>query len=64
MYTDADERLKQMMRDDPRVRDDFFAWMAERVDRWPDWGGIAWRKGGPALTDHLLGLLATRLSGS
>jgi hypothetical protein len=47
-----------------RVRDDFFAWLADRVHRWEDWGEIAYSKGADALTQHLLGLLATRLSTS
>lgn len=47
---------------DARVRDDFFAWLAERVHRWEDWGEIAYSKGADALTRHLLGLFAVRLS--
>jgi hypothetical protein len=47
-----------------RARDDFFAWLAERVDRWEDWGKIAYSKGADALTQHLLGLLATKLTAS
>ncbi len=43
------------------VRDNFFAWLAQRVDRWEDWGGMAYRKGADALTTHLLGLFAARL---
>jgi len=47
-----------------RVRDDFFAWLAERVDRWEDWGGLAYSKGAGALTRHLLGLfVAAHASG-
>lgn len=49
---------------DERVRDDFFAWLAVRVGRWEDWGGIAYRKGADALTAHLLGLFAAGLSPS
>lgn len=45
-----------------RVRDDFFAWLAERVHRWEDWGELAYSKGADALTQHLLGLFAERLS--
>lgn len=46
---------------DPKTRDDFFAWIAERVDRWEDWGEMAYRQGAAALTQHFLKLLvATR----
>ena len=34
-----------------------FAWLAERVHRWDDWGGIAHRKGADALTSHLLSVV-------
>ena len=47
---------------DAGVRDDFFAWLAERVDRWEDWGKLAYFKGADALTQHLLSLFAARLS--
>ena len=47
---------------DQRSRDDFFAWLAERVDRWDDWGALAYGSGAAALTQHLLRLLATRLA--
>lgn len=43
---------------DEVVRDDFFAWMAERVDRWEDWGRLAYEKGAGDLTRHLLALSA------
>jgi hypothetical protein len=47
---------------DSKVRDDFFGWIAERVDRWEDWGELAYRQGAAALTQHFLQLLvATRL---
>lgn len=46
---------------DAGVRDDFFGWLAGRVDRWEDWGSMAHRQGADALTRHLLGLLAARL---
>lgn len=49
---------------DACVRDDFFAWLAERVDRWEDWGGVAYSKGADALTAHFLGLFAAGLSPS
>ena len=47
---------------DARVRDDFFAWLAGRVHRWEDWGGLAYSKGADALTQHLLGLIAVRFA--
>lgn len=47
-----------------RVRDDFFGWLADRVNRWADWGELAYSKGADALTQHLLGLFAARLSAS
>ena len=47
---------------DANVRDDFFAWLAERVERWEDWGELAYSKGADALTGHLLLLFAARLS--
>lgn len=40
-----------------RERDDLFAWLAERVDRWDDWGGIAYGSGADVLTRHILTLL-------
>ncbi|TPG16773.1 hypothetical protein EAH87_14145 [Sphingomonas koreensis] len=42
---------------DEQVRDDLFVWMAQRVDRWDDWGEIAYRKGAAALNEHLLTLV-------
>lgn len=42
---------------DRRTRDDFFAWIAVRVDRWDDWGQLAYRKGGEALTRRMLALV-------
>lgn len=41
---------------DERARDDFFAWLAQRVDRWDDWGALAYGRGAPALTQRLLTL--------
>ncbi|RZK03353.1 MAG: hypothetical protein EOO76_02855 [Novosphingobium sp.] len=41
----------------PLARDDFFAWLAERVDRWDDWGTMAFRRGAGALTQHLFVML-------
>lgn len=42
---------------DEQVRDDLFAWIAQRVDRWDEWGEIAYRQGAAALTQRLLGLV-------
>lgn len=47
---------------DEDARDDLFAWLAERVDRWDDWGVLAYGKGAAALTQHLLKLLVVRLA--
>jgi hypothetical protein len=38
-------------------RDDLFAWIAERIDRWDDWWDLAHRHGGEALTQRLLMLV-------
>lgn len=38
------------------ARDDLFAWLAMRVDRWEDWGALAYDKGADALTEHLFTL--------
>ncbi|WP_394653105.1 hypothetical protein [uncultured Sphingomonas sp.] len=42
---------------DAKSRDDLFAWAAERVHRWDDWGELAYRKGADALTRHLLAVI-------
>nr|WP_209023279.1 hypothetical protein [Sphingomonas jejuensis] len=42
---------------DETGRDDLFAWLARRVDRWDDWGRLAHGRGADALTRHLLGLI-------
>lgn len=47
---------------DEAVRDDFFGWIAERVDRWEDWYRFAYEGGAHKLTQHLLGLFALHLS--
>ena len=39
------------------TRDDLFAWLATRIERWDDWGEMAYRKGTDAFTQHLLGLV-------
>ena len=45
---------------DATVRDDFYGWLAERLDRWEDWGGLAYWRGAADLTQHLLGLMMVR----
>jgi hypothetical protein len=40
-------------------RDRFHVWLAHRLDRWEDWGGMAYRRGAPVLTQHLLAMLMT-----
>lgn len=42
---------------DETGRDDLFAWLAQRIDRWDDWGKLAHECGADALTRHLLGLI-------
>lgn len=43
--------------EDSVVRDTLFAWIAARVDQWDAWGNMAYRRGGDAFTQHLLGLV-------
>lgn len=38
-------------------RDDLFAWFATHVDRWEDWGDMAYGKGADQFTRHLVSLL-------
>lgn len=38
-------------------RDDMFAWLADRVHAWDEWGELAYRKGADALTRHLLSVI-------
>ncbi|MGI4732229.1 MAG: hypothetical protein ACRYFW_10810 [Janthinobacterium lividum] len=42
---------------DAKTRDDLFAWLAERVHRWDDWGAKVRSLGARALSDHLLAML-------
>jgi hypothetical protein len=42
---------------DVAARDHLFAWLATRVDRWDDWGEMAFGRGADAFGRHLLGLL-------
>jgi hypothetical protein len=39
------------------TRNDLFAWLACRIDRWDDWGEIAFRQGANSLTRHMLGMI-------
>ena len=48
--------------DDQIVRDDLFAWIAARVDQWDHWGRMAYRRGGNAFTQDVLGLLVASKS--
>ena len=50
---------------DAVIRDDLFAWLATRVDRWDDWGEMAYREGAEKLTQHLFSLtVASNAPGS
>lgn len=40
-------------------RDRFQVWLARRLDRWEAWGDMAYRRGAPVLTQHLLAMLMT-----
>lgn len=42
---------------DASTRDDLFAWLALRVERWDDWGEMAYVRGANAFGRHLLELL-------
>ena len=48
--------LWSMLFPDKDARDRMLFWMNERVDRWQDWGGLAYRQGARALTERLLQL--------
>jgi len=39
-------------------RDGFLVWLAERLDRWETWGLMAYERGAPQLTQHLLATFA------
>ena len=45
---------------DAAIRDDLFAWLATRVDRWDAWGAMAFDDGANAFGRHLLGLIVAR----
>lgn len=40
-------------------RDRFHVWLAHRLDRWESWGNMAYQRGGPVLTQHLLARVMT-----
>lgn len=42
---------------DENARDNFFAWLAGHVDRWDDWGALAYGEGADVLTRRFLLLL-------
>jgi hypothetical protein len=42
------------------TRDDFYGWLAERVDRWDDWRSLAYDRGAASLTQHLFMLILER----
>lgn len=45
---------------DADVRDDLYAWLADRVDRWDDWGRLAYEAGAAALNQQLLRVMIAR----
>lgn len=48
----------QSFSDNPS-RDRFHVWLAHRLDRWEAWGNMAYRRGAPVLTQHLLAMMMT-----
>lgn len=44
---------------DSRSRDRFHVWLAHRLDRWESWGTMAYLRGAPVLTQHLLAMVMT-----
>jgi hypothetical protein len=48
--------LWSMLFPDSYARDRLLVWMNERVDRWQDWGMLAYKQGARALTERLLQL--------
>ena len=49
--------LWSMLYPDSYARDRMLVWMNERVDRWQDWGGLAYNQGARALSERLLQLV-------
>jgi len=39
---------------DAYARDRMYLWLMERIDRWPVWGELAYRRGARALSEHLM----------
>lgn len=48
----------QSFSDNPS-RDRFHVWLAHRLDRWESWGDMAYERGAPVLTQHLLAMVMT-----
>ncbi|RYD68270.1 MAG: hypothetical protein EOP58_01075 [Sphingomonadales bacterium] len=48
----------QSFSDNPS-RDRFHVWLAQRLDRWEAWGKMAYQRGAPVLTQHLLAMVMT-----
>ena len=48
--------LWSMLFPDSYARDRMLFWMNERIDRWQDWGQLAYRQGARALTERILQL--------
>ncbi len=48
--------LWSMLFPDSHARDRMLYWMNERVDRWQDWGALAYKQGARAFTERLLQL--------
>jgi hypothetical protein len=48
----------QSFSDNP-ARDRFHVWLAHRLDRWETWGKMAYLRGAPVLTQHLLAMVMT-----
>lgn len=46
----------QSFSDNPS-RDQFHVWLAERLDRWEAWGEMAYHRGAPVFTQHLLAMV-------
>lgn len=44
---------------DNSSRDRFHVWLAHRLDRWEAWGKMAYGRGAPVLTQHLLAMVMT-----
>jgi len=49
-------KLWSMTTLDLYARDRLYLWLHERIDRWPNWGELAFRRGARALSEHLMQL--------